>query len=207
MRKIFWFAKYCQVYKTCRNFIKFFNYLWVILNTNPLSFQMIPQIESLSPNKILIGLVIILICYFNFRPPWWKKNDKKTKSIPGPTAIPLIGTNWLFYFGCYNIYKIKDFYNAMYKKYGPIVKQESFFNYHIYNVFEKKDIEKVLKAPSKYPLRPSSEAAIIYRASRPDRYASVGITHAQGNYFLHTNRNMSKPFAFQEKHGTISGQR
>lgn len=47
----------------------------------------------------------------------------------------------------------------------------------IVHLFTKKDIEKVLKYPSKYPYRPPTEIVSWYRKSRPDRYASLGITN------------------------------
>ncbi|XP_045483647.1 ecdysone 20-monooxygenase [Harmonia axyridis] len=154
---------------------------------------MISQIVSLTPDKLAIVLIILLIYYLDYRPPWWNRTEKKRQTIPGPKPIPLFGTNWLFYLGCYNIHKIRDFYMAMYKKYGPIVKQETYFNFPIYSVFERKDIEKVLKVPSKYPLRPASEAVIAYRASRPDRYASAGITNTQGETWHYLRTTLTPP--------------
>ncbi|XP_044761457.1 ecdysone 20-monooxygenase [Coccinella septempunctata] len=141
---------------------------------------MISQIFYLTPDKIVIALVVLFIYYLDYRPPWWNRSKKTQQSVPGPAALPILGTTWMFYLGFYKLHDIKEFYYAMYKKYGPIFKQETYFNFPIYNIFEKKDIEKVLKIPSKYPVRPPSEAAILYRLSRPDRYASAGITNAQG---------------------------
>nr|UYU26125.1 cytochrome P450 314A1 [Propylea japonica] len=152
---------------------------------------MISHTDILTPDKLVIALIILLIYYLDYRPPWWNRTKKKTPTIPGPRAIPILGTNWLFYLGCYNLYKIKDFYIAMYKKYGPIVKQETYFNFPIYSVFEKKDIAQVLTSSSKYPFRPSSEASIAYRASRPDRYASPGITNAQGETWYHLRSTLT----------------
>jgi len=47
-------------------------------------------------------------------------------------------------------------------------------------LYDKGDIEEVLKYPSKYPLRPALEAQCIYRKSHPERYKSVGLVNAQG---------------------------
>lgn len=45
------------------------------------------------------------------------------------------------------------------------------------NIFDRIDIENVLKYPSKFPFRPPTEIVAVYRKSRPDRYASIGITN------------------------------
>ena len=62
-------------------------------------------------------------------------------------------------------------------KYGPIVKENHLWNFPIIHLYDKKDIENVLRHPSKYPIRPELEAQSSYRRSRPDRYNSVGIVN------------------------------
>lgn len=54
---------------------------------------------------------------------------------------------------------------------------------------ERSDIEKVLRAAGKYPVRPPIEIIAYYRKSRPDRYASMGLVNEQGAtwYNLRTN--------------------
>lgn len=47
----------------------------------------------------------------------------------------------------------------------------------IVNLYNREDIEKVLRYPSKYPFRPPTEIVEFYRKMRPDRYASTGITN------------------------------
>ena len=59
-----------------------------------------------------------------------------------------------------------------YRKYGAIVKEHFLWNFPIIHLYDKHDIENVLKYPSKYPIRPGLEAQIFYRQSRPDRYKS-----------------------------------
>lgn len=139
---------------------------------------------------ILTIISIIIFLIIGYRPPWFKKNDDKRKNnIPGPPSLPFLGTTWLFSIGRYNLNKIHTFYEDMYKKYGPLVKEESLFNFPVYSVFEKEDIENVLKIPSKYPLRPPIGALVMYRKSRPDRYNSSGIVNEQGEmwHFLRSN--------------------
>lgn len=63
------------------------------------------------------------------------------------------------------------------KKYGPIVLEVTTSGIPIVNLFDRNDIETVLKYPSKYPFRPPTEIIVMYRQSRPDRYSSVGITN------------------------------
>ncbi|SPP76071.1 blast:Ecdysone 20-monooxygenase [Drosophila guanche] len=53
-------------------------------------------------------------------------------------------------------------------------------NVPIVHLYNRDDLEKVLKYPSKYPFRPPTEIIVMYRQSRPDRYASVGIVNEQG---------------------------
>ena len=59
-----------------------------------------------------------------------------------------------------------------YRKYGSVVKEHFLWNFPIIHLYDKHDIENVLKYPSKYPIRPGLEAQIFYRQSRPDRYKS-----------------------------------
>lgn len=47
----------------------------------------------------------------------------------------------------------------------------------VVNLYNRLDIEKVLRFPSKYPFRPPTEIVAYYRRTRPDRYASTGITN------------------------------
>lgn len=58
-------------------------------------------------------------------------------------------------------------------------------------LFERADIEKVLRYPSRYPFRPPTEIVSMYRNSRPDRYASVGITNEQGLGWNHLRSKLT----------------
>ncbi|KAL3279366.1 hypothetical protein HHI36_016876 [Cryptolaemus montrouzieri] len=134
-----------------------------------------------SLDKIAVVLVILLFLFLDNRPPWWQiRKSKQKPKIPGPRSIPIIGTRWMFYIGRFKLNTLHEFYDEMFRKYGPIMKEEALFNVPIYNIFERKDIEKVLKSPSKYPVRPPAEALTFYRYSRPDRYASAGLVNEQG---------------------------
>lgn len=63
------------------------------------------------------------------------------------------------------------------REYGPIVLEVTPNGIPVVNLYNRQDIEKVLRFPSKYPFRPPSEIVAFYRKMRPDRYASTGITN------------------------------
>lgn len=126
---------------------------------------------------------------------------KPFSQIPGPLHVPLFGSQWLYswigpYFldklhlanegtvkeinntvvklcaSCFFFVSFVWFYLDKYRKYGAIVKEHFLWNFPIIHLYDKHDIENVLKYPSKYPIRPGLEAQIFYRQSRPDRYKS-----------------------------------
>ena len=113
-----------------------------------------------------------------------KKERTYTKTIgniPGPYSLPILGTRWIFsWIGGYNIGKIHEFYKGMFKKYGPIVKEEALWNVPVISIIERHDIEKVLRSSGRYPIRPPTEVIAHFRRSRPDRYSSTGIVNEQG---------------------------
>ncbi|KAL9905972.1 ecdysone 20-monooxygenase isoform X1 [Glossina fuscipes] len=107
--------------------------------------------------------------------------------IPGPKRLPFLGTKWIFmiYFWKYKLSKLHDVYKAVFlldlnRIYGDIVLEVTPSGMPIVHLFNKSDLEKVLKYPSKYPFRPPTEIVVTYRRSKPDRYASVGIVNEQG---------------------------
>ncbi|KAJ8921623.1 hypothetical protein NQ315_010532 [Exocentrus adspersus] len=139
-------------------------------------------------------VVAVFFIFLGCRPPWCTRRSpecrkRQVQDIPGPLSLPILGTRWVFSFGGYNFGKIHEFYQDMYRKYGAIMKEEALFNVPVISVFEKQDIEKVLKSNSKYPIRPPCEAIAQYRRSKPERYASTGIVNEQGEnwHFLRVN--------------------
>ncbi|KAI8122310.1 Ecdysone 20-monooxygenase [Lucilia cuprina] len=116
--------------------------------------------------------------------------------IPGPKSLPLLGTKWIFmvFFHKYKMSTLHEVYagklsphnNAFFsltdlnRKYGDIVLEVMPSGIPIVHLFNRADLEKVLKYPSKYPFRPPTEIVVTYRRSKPDRYASVGIVNEQG---------------------------
>lgn len=98
-------------------------------------------------------------------------------NVPGPLRLPIIGSTWLKLFNPSN--KLHKYYEELNRKYGDIV-LESFGNINAVSIFKRQEIEKVLKYPSKSPFRPPVEIVCKYRLSKPERYASVGISNANG---------------------------
>nr|QZM07465.1 cytochrome P450 monooxygenase CYP314A1 [Lasioderma serricorne] len=139
-----------------------------------------------------VTTILILAVFFlllGYRPPWWRTRKPASNDpncLPGPLSLPIIGTRWVFTsFGGYNMEKIHEFYADMYEKFGPIVKEEALWNVPVVSVFERADIEIVLRSSGRYPVRPPTEAIAAYRRSRPDRYVSAGIVNEQGATWQH----------------------
>ncbi|KAK9879235.1 hypothetical protein WA026_004084 [Henosepilachna vigintioctopunctata] len=85
--------------------------------------------------------------------------------------------------------------------------REYFFNIPMYSIFERADIEKVMKAPSKYPVRPPTAAIVAYRYSRPDRYSSAGVVNEQGekwhNLRLSLTSELTSPKTIANFHAEV----
>jgi len=111
---------------------------------------------------------------------------KSFSEIPGPRAIPFFGSQWLYIWpGPYSLEKLHIANQDKFTKYGLIVRENHLWNFPIIHLYDKSDIEAVLRQPSKHPIRPELEAQSAYRRSRPDRYNSVGIVNAQGSEWHH----------------------
>lgn len=64
-------------------------------------------------------------------------------------------------------------------------------NIPVISLFNRDDILKVLEYPSKFPFRPPTEITAIYRKSRPDRYASMGLINEQGANWAMIRNNIT----------------
>lgn len=137
----------------------------------------------------MIGLFLILCFYYKLQrfAKFAKQKylhecyiERGIWLIPGPICMPLFGTKWI-YFWQYKMSKIHQVYKDFYTKYGPIVLEVTTNGTPIVHLYDRQDIEKVLRYPSRYPFRPPTEIVAFYRAKRPDRYASVGITNEYVN--------------------------
>uniref|UniRef100_A0A336MFD5 CSON014590 protein n=1 Tax=Culicoides sonorensis TaxID=179676 RepID=A0A336MFD5_CULSO len=106
-----------------------------------------------------------------------EENLKDVSDICGPRSVPFLGTTWI-YFWKYKMTKIHEVYKDLHETYGPIVVERTGSGFPIVSLYDRDDIDKVLRYPSKYPFRPPTEIIAFYRKSRPDRYASVGLPNA-----------------------------
>ncbi|XP_041766362.1 ecdysone 20-monooxygenase isoform X1 [Anopheles merus] len=98
--------------------------------------------------------------------------------IPGPRRLPLIGTKWRYFFGRHRYAKVHETFMEMHRRYGPIMLDVD--TVPIVNLFDRADMEKVLRYPSRYPFRPPTEIVEVYRSSRPDRFGVTNLINAQG---------------------------
>ncbi|KDR16753.1 Ecdysone 20-monooxygenase [Zootermopsis nevadensis] len=80
----------------------------------------------------------------------------------------------------------------MFRRYGRIVRERALWNFPVVSLLERRDIEKVLKHQSKFPLRPPTEVLAWYRQSRPDRYTTLGLVNEQGEKW-HMLRSVLTP--------------
>ncbi|XP_054271191.1 ecdysone 20-monooxygenase [Macrosteles quadrilineatus] len=136
-------------------------------------------------------LVVLLVLLTDWRPSWWISHSRKTRvhglknhviprKIPGPPSLPILGTRWLYSVGYYKINKIHEVYQELHRTYGPVVREEALWNIQVVSLFAAADIEKVLRYPSRYPVRPPTEVTAHYRTTRPDRYTNMGLVNEQG---------------------------
>ncbi|XP_070166736.1 cytochrome P450 family 24 subfamily A member shade isoform X1 [Polyergus mexicanus] len=147
--------------------------------------------------EIIAGaLLAILVLVTGYRPPWWfwsrnynanmdaahnSRKFKTARDVPGPFALPILGTRWIYSrFGYYSLNKIHEAYKDLNRRYGSLCKEEALWNCLVVSVFARRDIEAILKRGSRYPLRPPQEVISHYRRSRRDRYTNLGLVNEQG---------------------------
>jgi ecdysone 20-monooxygenase len=151
-------------------------------------------------------IVILFFCYTykNKKPIKWnealhaitfsQRNDD-TFRIPGPLRLPFIGTKWNSFF--IKMTKLHEYYAELNQKFGPVA-LEMAGSVPVVSLFNKTDIDKVLKYPSKYPFRPPTDIAVVYRQSRPDRYSSTGLVNEQGPEWAHLRSKLT-PKTFENR--------
>ncbi|XP_046669599.1 ecdysone 20-monooxygenase [Homalodisca vitripennis] len=145
-------------------------------------------------NVTAVVVIVLVLLLIDYRPSWWFNckaavqglkstshlRKKKEKKIPGPPALPVIGTRWLYTIGYYKINKIHEVYQDLHRKFGAVVKEEALWNFPVISLFAAEDIEKVLRYPSRYPVRPPTEVIAYYRTTKPDKYTNLGLVNEQG---------------------------
>ncbi|CRK99325.1 CLUMA_CG012599, isoform A [Clunio marinus] len=156
------------------------------MRKNKSDLKMVPFLSML-----LFYLSIILFLYYTFRnnkPLNWNiilngftfnfRQDDEILRIPGPLRLPFVGTKWTQLVIKMN--KLHEFYAKMHETYGDIVLEMS-GNIPVVSLYNRLDIEKVLKFPSKHPFRPETEIISYFRRSHPERYPSTGLVNMQGH--------------------------
>lgn len=145
-------------------------------------------------------IIVLFLCYtFKNKKPREMLHDVLTFSqetkeadtfrIPGPIRLPWpIGTKWNML--TLKMNKLHEYYSDLNHTYGDVV-MEMAGDIPVISLFNRKDIEKVLKYHSKHPFRPPNEIVTCYRKTRPDRYSSVGLVNSQGEEWGHLRKNLT----------------
>ncbi|CAG9793265.1 unnamed protein product [Diatraea saccharalis] len=116
--------------------------------------------------------------------------DARPRRLPGPPALPLLGTRWLFW-SRYKMNKLHEAYADMFRRYGPVFAETTPGGVAVVSIAERGALEAVLRTPAKRPYRPPTEIVQVYRRSRPDRYASTGLVNEQGEKWYHLRRHLT----------------
>ncbi|XP_031770459.1 ecdysone 20-monooxygenase isoform X2 [Galleria mellonella] len=117
-------------------------------------------------------------------------DPKEDICLPGPPALPFLGTRWLFW-SRYKMNKLHEAYEDMFRRYGPVFVERAPGGTAVVSIAERAALEAVLRTPAKRPYRPPTEIVQVYRRSRPDRYASTGLVNEQGEKWYHLRRNLT----------------
>eukprot|EP00094_Tigriopus_californicus_P011038 TCALIF_10649-PA protein Name:"Similar to shd Ecdysone 20-monooxygenase (Drosophila melanogaster)" AED:0.09 eAED:0.09 QI:114/0.5/0.33/1/0.5/0.33/3/0/564 len=113
--------------------------------------------------------------------------------IPGPLSLPFLGSSWMYSrFGPFTRNKYHESNDSKYASFGPVVREEVLFNFPLIHLFEKADIENVIRNESEYPMRPPNEADVFYRRLRHDIYLNDGMVNLNGPKW-HTLRSLLTP--------------
>lgn len=132
----------------------------------------------------LIALVLIVTAILS------KSPHSKKQLLPGPPALPFLGTRWLFW-SRYRMNKLHEAYEDMFKRYGSVFAEVTPSGATVVSVAERGALEAILRTPAKLPYRPPTEIVQLYRKSRPDRYASTGLVNEQGEKWYHLRKNLT----------------
>jgi len=105
-------------------------------------------------------------------------NAKPFHEMPGPKVVPLLGTSWTYFpkigHGMKPSQQI-DIARHNAEKYGTIWKEKFPGGITLVSTTSVQDSEKLFRAESKYPNRPSLDALLKYRSDNKDKYNSAGI--------------------------------
>ena len=144
---------------------------------------------------------------------WFVSRERLEKSpldlIPGPRSFPVIGAALSY---CRPFGQLSAFAKGKYhlaheyflRRYGTVVRENVRWAFPLIHLFDRKDIEAVLRSPGDYPLRPPNMADVFYREQRPELYSDLGVVNLNGEGWHRlrqlltpplTNRNTPKHYA------------
>ncbi len=114
--------------------------------------------------------------------------------VPGPITFPVFGASWIYsFFGPYDRSTFHKSNEDKYRRFGPVVREGVTFNYPLIHLFDKEDIDKVLKHPSDYPLRPPNVADAYYRRYRKEFYLNEGFVNLNGPEWHRLRMQLTPP--------------
>nr|CAD7262597.1 unnamed protein product [Timema shepardi] len=124
---------------------------------------------------------------------------KEFHEIPGPKALPFVGTLWR-YLPLLGEYKMDRLHYNGFRKlrlFGPLVREELLPGINVVWVFTPEDIEQVFRSEGRYPERRSHLALAKCRRDRPHVYNTGGLLPTNGPEWLRLRsafqRDLSRP--------------
>ena len=119
---------------------------------------------------------------------------KSFQVIPGPRALPLVGS--LLDYKLFKTYDFKRLYEtglAKYKAFGPVVKERIGSNPPILWIFDPADMKTLYNIKDEFPGRTSHLALEKYRKDKPLLYSSGGLLPTNGEEWRRLRMSAQKP--------------